>query len=52
MNDEVLELRDVSTGEVVLAVGTDTSCNYYPYFVGRFDPTAMACNKAALKEVK
>ena len=41
---DVLELRDVKTGKVVLAVGTGNSNDYYPYFVGEFDPTALAHN--------
>ncbi len=43
-SDEVLELRDVTTGKVVLQVGTDNSDNYYPSFVGNFTPEHMAVN--------
>lgn len=39
--DDVLELVSVVTGKVVLEVGTDNTDDYYPGFVGRFDPSAI-----------
>lgn len=43
--DDVLELRDIVTGGLVLEVGTSNVEDYYPCFVGRFDPKAMAVNR-------
>lgn len=48
-NDEyhdcnIIDLRDTTTGKVVLSIGTDYYDDYYPCFVGEFDPTAMAVN--------
>ena len=42
--DDVLELIDAKTGKTVLEVGTDDVDDYYPCWVARFDPTAMASN--------
>lgn len=42
---EVLEMRDASTGEIVLTVGTENTDDYYPYFVANFDPRGLACNQ-------
>lgn len=42
--DDVLELVDVSTGKVVLEVGTDNVDDYYPGFVASFHPENMATN--------
>lgn len=42
--DDILELIDVVTGEVVLEVGTDNCDDYYPSFVSSFHPEAMAIN--------
>ncbi len=44
-SDEILELRDVSTGKVVLEVGTSDTDDYYPSFVGNFTPESMAVNQ-------
>jgi hypothetical protein len=41
---EVLELVDASTGKTVLAVGTENTDDYYPYYVANFTPEAMAVN--------
>lgn len=46
--NDVLELVDTVTGEVVLAVGTENTDDYYPCFVGSFWPEAMATNRAAV----
>lgn len=40
----VLNLRDVSTGKIVLSVGTANTDDYYPYFVAEFTPENMAPN--------
>lgn len=42
--NNTLELVDVVTGKVVLAVGTDNTDDYYPECVMMFDPSAMASN--------
>ena len=42
--DDVLELIDEKTGQVVLEVGTDNVDEYYPGFVASFHPEAMAHN--------
>lgn len=39
-----IEMIDAITGKLVLKVGTDNWDDYYPYFVGYFDPKAMAAN--------
>lgn len=44
-NDDVLELIDIKTGQVVLEVGTEDIDDYYPGFVARFTPENMALNK-------
>jgi hypothetical protein len=41
---DVLELRDVTTGLIVLEVGTGNTDDYYPYYVANFDPKAMEVN--------
>lgn len=43
--NDTLQLIDVVTGKVVLEVGTDNTDDYYPWFVGMFDPTAMVSNE-------
>jgi hypothetical protein len=43
-NDDVLELIDVNTGQVVLEIGTENYDDWYPYFVANFDPKAMVTN--------
>lgn len=43
--DDVLELRLASTGEVVFEVGTTNTDDYYPSFVGYFDPAKLPANK-------
>lgn len=42
--DDVLELVDTVTGNVVLEVGTDNIDDYYPGFVASFHPENMATN--------
>lgn len=41
-----LVMTDTATGKVVLEIGTHNDDDYYPSFVGFFDPTAMAINAA------
>ena len=43
-NAEVLECRDMTTGKVVLRVGTENSDDYYPSYVAEFTPEHMAVN--------
>jgi len=42
---DILRLVDAETGEVVLEVGTDRTDDYYPSFVGSFNPEAMVINQ-------
>lgn len=41
---DVLQFRDVTTGQIVLEVGTGNTDDYYPYYVANFDPKAMEIN--------
>jgi hypothetical protein len=43
-NDNVLEMHDVVTGNLVLAIGTTNTDDYYPCYLAHFDPTAMHIN--------
>lgn len=42
--DDVLELIDAGTGQLVLEVGTESTDDYYPCFVASFHPEAMTPN--------
>lgn len=42
---DILELIDVTTGQVVLEVGTDNDDDYYPWYVAYFRPQNMAANQ-------
>ena len=42
--DDVLELIDADSGNVVLEVGTENTDDYYPCFVAAFHPEAMTHN--------
>lgn len=44
--DAILELIDLTTGKVVLEVGTASCDDYYPSFVASFHPGNMATNAA------
>lgn len=43
-SSDVVDFIDTTTDKVVLSIGTDNTDDYYPYFVGYFDPTAMSVN--------
>ncbi len=43
--DEVLELRDAITTELVLAIGTMNTDDYYPWCTIEFHPEAMSMNR-------
>lgn len=45
--DDVLELIDVATGQIVLEVGTESLDDYYPSFVAAFHPEAMSTNNTS-----
>lgn len=49
---DILELVDVSTGKVVVEVGTDHVDDYYPTFVASFSPNNMCHNVAMNEEEK
>jgi hypothetical protein len=42
---DILDLVDVVTGLTVLSVGTNNSDDYYPSFVGTFNPENMCINR-------
>jgi len=44
--DDVLELIDAVTGQIVIEVGTESVDDYYPGFVASFHPEVMAHNVA------
>jgi hypothetical protein len=44
-DDDVLELVDANTGEIIIKAGTRNVGDYYPCFVATFRPEAMAINK-------
>lgn len=46
-DNDVLEMYDVQTGKLVLAVGTGNTDDYYPYWVAEFYPENMFCNRIA-----
>lgn len=41
----IMDFVDTTTNEVVMSIGTDNDDDYYPWFVGYFDPKAMSVNK-------
>ena len=41
----ILDMIDTTTGKTILSVGTSNTDDYYPSYVARFDPTAMAINQ-------
>jgi len=43
--NDVIDFIDILTGKIVLSVGTENTNDYYPCFVGTFDPTAMCYNE-------
>jgi len=44
---QILQLRDVMTGKLILEVGTVDVNDWYPQFVAWFDPTGMYVNDDA-----
>ena len=44
--DDVLVLRDATTSEVILEIGTCNTDDYYPYFHFYYHPESMVCNVA------
>lgn len=42
---DILEFTDVETNKIVLRVGTNTSDNYYPWFVSEWQPENMVVNQ-------
>ena len=49
--DDILEFRDVTTGKVVLRIGTENTDDYYPNFIGVFIPENMLINADKLKGI-
>ncbi len=43
--NDVLELVDMANGKVVLSVGTSNYDDYYPSFVGHWEPKNLAVNQ-------
>lgn len=46
-DSDILEFVDVANEKVILAVGTDNTCDYYPCFVAEWSPQNMAQNRVA-----
>lgn len=44
--NDTIQFLDMVTGKVVMEVGTDNTDDYYPWFVGTFNPENMATNAA------
>lgn len=42
--EDIIEFTDSVTNKVVLEIGTDTSCDYYPFCVMYWRPENLACN--------
>jgi hypothetical protein len=42
---DILEIKDVKSGKVILEVGTDNTDDYYPFFVCRWQPENMYINQ-------
>lgn len=42
--DDILELIDTVSGEVVIEVGTENTDDYYPCFVASFNPKSITTN--------
>ena len=42
--NEILDCIDVKTGKIVLSVGTESTDDYYPLFIGVFTPENMGIN--------
>jgi hypothetical protein len=40
--DDILELRDQATGQVVFRIGTANTDDYYPYYVASWTPVGAA----------
>lgn len=49
---DILELRDVETGLIVIEVGTDNTDDYYPCFVASFNPENMAVDQKVRVRMK
>jgi hypothetical protein len=42
---DVIDFYDTTTGKLVLSVGTGNHDDYYPFYVGTFDPTGLSINQ-------
>lgn len=47
---DILELYDITTGKIVLEIGTDATDDYYPSFVASFHPENMSANASSTGE--
>lgn len=47
-DDDIVEFVELATGQVVLAVGTGSASDYYPYFQATFWPERMSVNAGKL----
>ena len=43
--EDILNLMDLETGKIIISVGTDYSDDYYPMFIGEYNPENMVINK-------
>ena len=46
--EDILDMRDVITGEIVLSVGTERVGRYYPCFIAEFTPENMIINRRSV----
>lgn len=49
--NDILELIDMQTSEIVLAVGTENTYGYYPCFISEFIPENMGINRGVLSQL-
>lgn len=47
-NFDGIHIIDARNGEIILEIGTNVTCNYYPYFVGNWVPENIFENKQNL----
>lgn len=44
-NEDILKLYDTQNGKLIIEVGTNNMDDYYPLFVGNFNPENMSINR-------
>lgn len=51
-NNEYVQFIDAANGKVILEIGTANTDDYYPWFVGKFHPEAMAINAGKAEDAR